>query len=163
MFLSSSVNRYGENRPISKQISGCCFPIKSRESFSLPLCMPSILCVWRVRGEMDLHLLLKPFDYPFSFQCHVSPRRPSLMIDNPLRNITSWLLSAALPPALLPLLHVLSISSSLSFSLSLSELWLISKLTCLSSTATFQPKWPALQYRSFSSPHDWLRLDFENG
>lgn len=62
----------------------------------------------------------------------------------------------SIPPSLPPF-----IPPSFPPSLSLYALWLISKLTCLSSSAAFQPKRPAEWI--LSSPHDWLRFDFENG
>lgn len=82
--------------------------------------MASILCVWEWGGKWTHISPQKPFDYPFSFQCHVSPRGPNLMIDNPLRNLTTWLLTAGFLPAPLSIFSAfLHLSLSLSFFLSL--------------------------------------------
>lgn len=98
-FLSGSVNRYGE-KSLDQQIN---FRLLFSHQIQRVLFSPSLyginLVCLRVRGKWTHISPQKPFDYPFSFQCHVSPRGPNLMIDNPLRNLTTWLLTAGFLPA----------------------------------------------------------------
>lgn len=116
----------GSNTPLSKQISGCCFP--QSPSLSPSVCHQS--CASESRGEMDWHLTSETFWLPIFL---LMPREPTLAKPHDRQPIKEYndlptlLCVPASPPSLL-LLYAL---------------WLISKLTCLSSTAAFQLKWPA--------------------
>lgn len=132
--FSCSVNRFGENRLHQQTNSSLLFSHQTLRG-RLPRPPYTINLVrLRVRGEMDWHLTSETFWLPIFL---LMPREPTLAKPHDRQPIKEYNDSPTplCPPSPPP--------KSLSLSFSPSALWLIPKLTCLSSAAAFQLKWPA--------------------